>query len=160
MVLLAEAAGGSILLTGDMEFAEENDLLEAGVVPRCTVIKIANHGESDATSEALINTVRPDYAIISTNSDDEHDTPSKRVLKLLKKASIQTALTQNGEAGVMTVIRNGAASVSFVSWGELPAIVDTVRLSKENETFTTTVTNTGSEAVDLSGWSVLSERGG
>ena len=83
LVLLAEGGGGSMLLTGDMEFPEESSLLNAGAIPRADVLKIGNHGEGDATSNAFVNAVQPSLAVISTNSDDEPDTPSPRVLRLL-----------------------------------------------------------------------------
>ena len=75
LVLLAEASGGRMLLTGDMEFPEESELLAAGVIPKCDVIKIANHGENDATSEALLRAVQPEIAVISTSTAAEPDTP-------------------------------------------------------------------------------------
>ena len=83
LVLLAEGGGGSILLTGDMEFPEEDSLLGAGLIPRADVIKIANHGEEDATGEELIDAVQPKLAVISTNTEDEPDTPDPRVLPRL-----------------------------------------------------------------------------
>ena len=107
LVLLAEGGGGSILLTGDMEFPEEESLLNAGLIPHADVIKIGNHGENDATSHALIAAVLPSYAVISTNSDDEPDTPSPRVLRLLDTWNVKVLLTQNTEKGVLITLRNG-----------------------------------------------------
>ena len=54
LVLLAEGGGGSMLLAGDMEFPEEDSLLKAGLIPHADVLKVGNHGEDDATSNALI----------------------------------------------------------------------------------------------------------
>lgn len=107
LVLLAEGGGGSILLTGDMEFPEEESLLNAGLIPHADVIKIGNHGENDATSHALIAAVLPSYAVISTNSDDEPDTPSPRVLRLLDTWNVKVLLTQNTEKGVLITLSNG-----------------------------------------------------
>ncbi len=107
LVLLAEGGGGSILLTGDMEFPEENSLLTAGLLPHADVIKIANHGEDDATSTALINAVRPSLAVISTNTDDEPDTPSPRVLRTLASFSVPVLITQDTERGILVTIRGG-----------------------------------------------------
>ena len=107
LVLLAEGGGGSILLTGDMEFPEESSLLNAGLIPRADVLKIGNHGEGDATSNALIAAVQPSLAIISTNTEDEPDTPDPRVLKLLSGAGIRVLVTQDAELGVLVTLRNG-----------------------------------------------------
>ena len=107
LVLLAEGGGGSMLLTGDMEFPEEDSLLKADLIPHADMIKIGNHGEDDATSNALIAAVKPSLAVISTNTDDEPDTPSPRVLKLLASWDIPVLVTQDTENGVLVTICGG-----------------------------------------------------
>jgi len=107
LVLLAEGGGGSILLTGDMEFPEEASLLDAGLVPHADVLKIANHGESDATSDALVAAVSPSLAVISTNTVDEPDTPDPRVMRLLSGANIPVLITQDSEKGILVTLRDG-----------------------------------------------------
>lgn len=107
VVLLATGGGGTMLLTGDMEFPEEETLLSAGLIPHADVLKIGNHGEDDATSEALIKAVAPSVAVISTNTEDEPDTPSGRVMKLLQKYKITVYQTQETENGVLITLQNG-----------------------------------------------------
>ena len=107
LVLLAEGGGGSILLTGDMEFPEEASLLNAGLIPHADVLKIANHGESDATSDALVAAVSPSLAVISTNTIDEPDTPDPRVMRLLSGANIPVLVTQDSEQGILVTLRDG-----------------------------------------------------
>ena len=107
LVILAEGGGGSILLTGDMEFPEEDSLLKAGLIPQVDVIKIGNHGEGDATSTQLIVTAAPSLAVISTNSDDEPDTPDPRVLQLLRQQNIRVLLTQDSVQGVLVTLKGG-----------------------------------------------------
>ena len=107
LVLLASGGGGTILLTGDMEFPEEASLLNAGLIPHADVIKIGNHGEGDATSDQLIAAVSPSIAVISTNTEDEPDTPDPRVMRLLTRSGITVLQTQQAENGVLITIRNG-----------------------------------------------------
>ena len=107
LVLLAEGGGGSMLLTGDMEFPEESSLLNAGAIPRANVLKIGNHGEGDATSSALIAAVQPALAVISTNSDDEPDTPDPQVLLALQRANVPVLVTEDSEEGILITLRNG-----------------------------------------------------
>ena len=107
LVLLAEGGGGSMLLAGDMEFPEEDSLLKAGLIPHADVLKVGNHGEDDATSNALIAAIRPSLAAISTNTDDEPDTPSPRVLRLLASWDIPVLVTQDTENGVLITISGG-----------------------------------------------------
>ena len=99
--------GGTLLLTGDMEFPEEASLIRAGLIPHADVIKIGNHGEDDATSTDLIRTVTPSLAVISTNTEDEPDTPSPRVMKLLETWNVKVLQTQDTENGVLVTFRNG-----------------------------------------------------
>ena len=107
LVILAEGGGGSILLTGDMEFPEEDSLLKAGLIPHADVLKVGNHGEGDATSNAFVNALQPSLAVISTNTEDEPDTPDPRVLKLLDDNKIPVLITQDANEGVLITLRNG-----------------------------------------------------
>ncbi len=107
LVLLAEGGGGSILLTGDMEFPEEDSLLRAGVIPQSDVLKIGNHGEGDATSQLLAATVQPKLAVISTNTEEEPDTPDPRVIQLLNRQGIEYVITQDSESGVLITLKDG-----------------------------------------------------
>jgi len=113
LVLLAEGGGGSILLTGDMEFPEEDSLLKAGVIPQADVLKIGNHGEGDATSRQLVITVQPKLAVISTDSNEEPDTPDPRVIRLLNDQEIKYVITQNSENGVLITLKNGEISTAY-----------------------------------------------
>ena len=107
LVLLATGGGGSMLLAGDMEFPEEESLMAAGLIPHADVLKIGNHGEDDATSEAFVDAVRPSVAVISTNTADEPDTPSARIMLMLERRGIQVYQTQETENGVLITLRNG-----------------------------------------------------
>lgn len=161
VVLLAEAGGCRMLLAGDMEFPEEESLLAAGVIPRCDVLKVGNHGESDATGDALVAAVRPALAVISTNSVEEPDTPAKRVLKLLKSSGARVALTEQAEAGVLVTVTGGQASMQLMSYAPWPEAVKDVALSdKSVAQDAICLRNNGSGTVDLSGWFIFSERGG
>lgn len=161
VVLLAEAAGGSILLTGDMEQPAEEALLGTGKLTPVTVLKVGHHAEGDATSEAFAKAVKPQIAVISTNSEDEPDTPSRRVVRLLGQVGAQIALTENAQGGVLTRVQGGKATASLVSWEYPPVSGEGVRLTSLDPAADILVLeNTGSAPADLSGWFVSSERGG
>ena len=107
LVLLAEGGGGKILLTGDMEYPEEKSLLKAGAIPAANVLKIGNHGESDATSYELVTAVNPSLAVISTNSDDEPDTPSPVVLQVLAACKVDVVYTEGTQRGIEITLKDG-----------------------------------------------------
>ncbi|MDD6049661.1 MAG: lamin tail domain-containing protein [Clostridiales bacterium] len=160
LVLVAEAGGGRMLLTGDMEFPEEKELLSAGAIPRCSVLKVGNHGEDDATSEALLKAVKPQIAVISTSTAVEPDTPSTRVLTLLVAAKAMIYQTQDASSGVLVTIDGGETTANLMDYNELPAPASGVTIQAvDHQADAITLCNTGSSAVDLSGWYILSERG-
>ena len=107
LVILAACSSGSMLLTGDMEFPEEKSLLAAEAIPQVDVLKVGNHGEDDATSNALIAAARPKLAVISTNTQDEPDTPSPRVMRLLASWKIPVLVTQDTQKGVLVTLKDG-----------------------------------------------------
>ena len=107
LVLLAEGGGGNMLLTGDMEFPEEDSLLKAGVIPQVDVLKIGNHGEGDATSRQFVITASPKLAVISTNTEEEPDTPDPAVIRLLQGQNIPVVITQDAENGVLVTLKGG-----------------------------------------------------
>lgn len=113
LVLLASGGGGTILLCGDMEFPEEDSLLKAGLIPQADVIKIGNHGESDATSNLFLVTVNPKVAVISTNTEDEPDTPAARVMKLLNSVGCTVYQTQETKNGVLISLKNGEIAAEY-----------------------------------------------
>lgn len=158
LVLLVEAGGGRMLLAGDMEFPEEEHLLNSGVIPTCDVLKVGNHGESDATSKALIDAVQPKIAVISTNTEEEPDTPALRVLQLLKDAQVYQ--TQDSDAGVLVSICDGVATANNMTYTQLPAMPTGVEIASKGEDDSVVLRNTGSEAVALADWFLFSERGG
>lgn len=161
VVLLAQTEAGTMLLAGDMEEPEEADLIAAGVLPPCTVLKVGNHGENDATTAALVSAVKPQVAVISTNTEEEPDTPSPRVVKLLKQAGAQVAVTQSASAGLLVAVADGRARVNALSLGELPAEAEGVVISgKYAGRDEIRIMNRGRETVDLTDWFIRSVRGG
>ena len=161
LVLLAEGSGGCMLLAGDMEFPEEEELLVAGLIPQCDVIKIGNHGEGDATSTALIQAVMPKIAVISTSTAEEPDTPDSRVIKLLATAGAKVYQTQNADSGVLVTIEEGKAEANLMHYRDLPDKAEGVVIADvDSEDDFVTLRNNGSAAADLSGWYIVSDRGG
>lgn len=160
LVLVAEASGGRMLLTGDMEFSEEEELLAAGVIPACEVIKIANHGESDATSAALLQAVQPQIAVISTSTAAEPDTPSGRVLSVITAVSAKLYQTQDAQSGVLVTIDQGEATANLMGYADFPAANKAVAIADvDNQDDRITLRNTGRTAVDVGGWYIVSDKG-
>ena len=159
LVLRAETADGSMLLAGDMEFPEEQSLMAQGLIKPADVLKVGNHGEADATSEAFVQLVRPQIAVISTNTADEPDTPAPRVLRAL--ADVKVVQTQHAQAGVKITLTAGKAEAAYQEYAELPDKVRGVVISDRSvaQDFIC-LRNDSKAAVDISGWFLYSDKGG
>ena len=107
LVLLATGGGGTMLLTGDMEFPEEATLLNAGLIPHADVLKVGNHGNPDATSEAFLEAVSSRAAVFSTDSNVEPDTPAPRIVRWLTRHQAAVYQTQETKNGVLITLKNG-----------------------------------------------------
>lgn len=161
LVLLAEGSGGKFLLAGDMEIPEEQTLLNAGTDLQADVLKIGNHGEDDASGADFISAVSPRLAVISTNTADEPDTPSPRVIRKLTETGAEIAETQKAEEGVLVVCRSGSLNVEYTTFSDLPEKIGGVTVNKKDQANdSVTILNSGSDDVDLTGWFLFSERGG
>ena len=161
LVLVAHGGGGRMLLAGDMEFPEEEELLAAGVITHCQLLKVGNHGENDATSEAFLNAVAPKVVVISTSTVEEPDTPSNRVMRLLAKSGAEVWETQDAPAGVLATINSGVAAGHLLEYDPFPAVPQGITLAdRDAKEEHIRIRNDSAAAVDLSGWYIVSDRGG
>lgn len=114
LVMDLQTVHGNILLTGDMELKEEAELLDGGLIPQATVLKVAHHGEDDATSKRLVFTVKPLWAVISTSTSEEPDTPDNKIISRLWEIKTGIAVTQNAEVGILIKLLDGKASAEQI----------------------------------------------
>ena len=90
------------LLTGDIELDAQKEMLgdiqKIGLSPESKILKIAHHGSQNGTDSALLNEIKPDFAIISSGKDNTYGHPHQLVLDLLQGLNIQTLRTdQSGD---------------------------------------------------------------
>ena len=82
------------LITGDAEREPEEDLLaQYGQELSCTVFKAAHHGSSTSNSEAFVEAVSPDYAVISCGLDNSYNHPHSETIETFEKLSVTTYRT-------------------------------------------------------------------
>ena len=116
LVLRLLTPQGDMLLTGDMELEEENELIEAGLISQAAVLKVAHHGRDDTTSQQFALLVRPQWAVISTSTAERPDTPSAKVLSYLRDARASVAVTQEAQVGILITLEGGQASAEAINW--------------------------------------------
>ena len=74
----------SFLFTGDAEWDEEHDLVEAGVDLAADVLKVAHHGSGTSNSYVFLREVNPAFAVISVGKQNEYGHPSPEVIQRLE----------------------------------------------------------------------------
>lgn len=116
LVLRLTTPEGDIMLTGDMELAEEAELINAGKFAPAEVLKVPHHGEDDATSSAFALLIQAQWAVISTSTAEEPDTPDDKILRRLYQAGSSVAVTQDAEVGILILLEDGQASARQINW--------------------------------------------
>ena len=88
LVMMLHANGKRVLLTGDMQFAEEKTLLASGADISADILKVGNHGNPDATGESFAKAVSPKISVISTDTSVDEDSANERVFDALSMSEI------------------------------------------------------------------------
>ena len=105
IVLKVSFGATSFLFTGDVERAEEQDLLNAGVNLQSTVLKVGHHGSDTSTSYPFLRAVAPQYAVISVGAGNSYGHPTEAVLSRLRDAGVTTFRTDM--QGEITAVSDG-----------------------------------------------------
>ncbi|PYO04537.1 MAG: DNA internalization-related competence protein ComEC/Rec2, partial [Gemmatimonadetes bacterium] len=94
------------LLVGDAERAEEDWLLakHRGDL-RAQVLKVGHHGSSTSSSDAFLDAVHPEVAVISVGAGNKYGHPSNDVLYALSRAGAEVLRTD--QAGTVIVRTDG-----------------------------------------------------
>ncbi len=94
------------LLVGDAERAEEDWLLaQHRDELRAQVLKVGHHGSSTSSSDAFLDAVHPDVAVISVGAGNMYGHPSNDVLHALSRVGAEVLRTD--QAGTVIVRTDG-----------------------------------------------------
>ena len=155
LVLQFSYAGNTFLFAGDMQFVEEQAVIQSGTSLKSDVLKVGNHGNPDATGDDFASLVDPAFALISTDTSVDADSASPRIYAALPNAEV--AVTQDFPIGVLlTLDDSGAISLHNPARGSASStvLIDSFSVERQN----VTLRNTGSESQDLSGMILYSVR--
>lgn len=101
VVLQLTAFGKTVLFTGDIETAGEEQLLANGL-PVIDVLKVAHHGSKTSSTADFLAAIQPKYAVISVGQDNRYGHPAAEVLERLEK-SVE-ALYRTDHHGAVTLV--------------------------------------------------------
>nr|MCR4759255.1 MBL fold metallo-hydrolase [Oscillospiraceae bacterium] len=74
----------AFLAAGDLEEPGEQAMIQAGLVPKVTVLKISHHGSNSSTSEAFLSAAAPASAVISVGAGNDYGHPAESILRRLR----------------------------------------------------------------------------
>ncbi len=80
----------SMLLVGDVEKAAEYKMVDAKDNLKADVLLLAHHGSKTSSTSLFLDSVKPDFAIISSAYKNKHKFPHKKVARRLKERRIKT----------------------------------------------------------------------
>jgi competence protein ComEC len=100
-VLHIEGPGGSILLPGGIDATVEERLLLTNPDLRAQALVVSASGHRRASSEAFIDQLRPELAMISAARFDRFGRPHGEVIKVLEAADVDW--TSTGQCGAITL---------------------------------------------------------
>lgn len=94
-----------VLLTGDVNEEIEEAILAKHRPIESDILKVSHHGSRYSTSEAFLDKVHPEYAIISVGKDNRYGHPHVELLDRLELRAIPTYRTD--QQGDIRIITNG-----------------------------------------------------
>jgi competence protein ComEC len=106
IVALLENRNVEMLFMGDAEQTEEQELIKSGADIWAQVLKVGHHGSDTASSEELLNKVKPEIAIIPVGKND-FGLPSLRVIKRLERIGAKVLRTDEKGTIVLTSTGDG-----------------------------------------------------
>lgn len=160
LVLRFYSPEGDILLCGDMKEEEERELLLAGAFTPCALLKVGHHGDNKAATQAMLNAVRPQCAIILTSSREEPDTPASSTMSRLIAAGAKIYVSQNARDALEATLSGGAVTVRDVAWPQVPDRVQGMNLTIDLKNDLAILSNNAAETATLSGCTLYSSKGG
>lgn len=158
LVLRLEVNGVTTIFAGDMMFEEENTLLQGGMPLDCDILKVGYHGNKEATGATFLAAASPDLAVISTDREEDEDSANKKVVSALEAAGATVYITDESELGVLVSISaDGTVTAKDLPTAQKAKDVRFTLVSKEDQIVV--LENHEKEAVDLSGWYIISVKG-
>jgi competence protein ComEC len=92
LVMVAEVRGVRILLAGDAQTEEMDDLLRVGTALRCDVYKVAHHGSANVDPDFVAAT-HARLAVISVGRNNDYGHPAPSALTELRRLGAQIRRT-------------------------------------------------------------------
>lgn len=159
LVMHITCGNTSFLLMGDAELEEETALMASDFSLKADILKLGHHGENDASSDAFLRKVEPQYALITGNEAENPDSVDPVVADRLKAHGIMPFYSEAD--GLALDFHSDGQSINWnvVEDAEIPSPLSLTISDVDRKNQRVTIQNTGSQAADLSGCTLFSQRG-
>ncbi|MBI2836444.1 MAG: DNA internalization-related competence protein ComEC/Rec2 [Chloroflexi bacterium] len=107
VVLRVRAGKVSFLLTADVMWEAELELVSRRAVLPSTVIKAGHHGSATSTSPGFLAVAKPQVAVISAGAGNEFGHPDRQVLARLEEAAGRQNVYRTDEQGDIRFTTDG-----------------------------------------------------
>jgi competence protein ComEC len=155
IVLRIDYGDTSILFAGDAEELAESEILQSSADVNVDILKVGHHGSNTATSQAFLDAVSPEWAVISCGKDNPYGHPNSETLErlqasgatilrtdldgtitfttdgksLLRYQNASTGRTNSGSVNIRASASKNAKKVTTLKEGELVSIVGSTIVS-------------------------------
>ncbi len=111
VILMVQHGQVRALLTGDAEVAQEAWLVERyGSELNAMILKVGHHGSKTSSTDALLDAVQPQIALISVGAGNSYGHPSPSVMDALRERQVDILRTDRDGA---IVVRSDGRSVQL-----------------------------------------------
>lgn len=104
IVVLAKLGGMTLLFTGDLGIEGEKSFLEKYSEVDIDILKVGHHGSKYSSSSLFLESIRPEYAVISVGAKNRYGHPGEEVLKRLEDSRIRVFRTDQDGAVIYRFI--------------------------------------------------------
>ena len=102
LILRIDYGENSFLFMGDAEALSEEELLQSGANINADVLKVGNHASSTSTSQAFLDAVDPEWAVISCGNENAYGYPHEEVIDRLLSAGVSIVRTDTDGTIIFT----------------------------------------------------------
>lgn len=105
LVIYLKYGASTFLFMGDAGVAAEEAMLRGGGAPSATILKVSHHGSSGGTSEAFLQQVRPQLAVISVGKNNFGHPSPETLVRLWASGAM---VLRTDEVGQVRIVTDGA----------------------------------------------------
>lgn len=92
-----------IIMSGDAETEVEEEIIESGENLDAEILKVGHHGSDTSTSDEFLDSISPNYALISAKVGNKYEHPIKSTMDKLEERNIEVYRTDENGTVIMTV---------------------------------------------------------